>query len=174
VRFFVGECAIPAIVDRCVEEKLADPDFKPKKEGQSKEDAAWALCTWLYSEGYLEESVMKSDRSASLPFRVTVPIVRADPPAWSQGEGLWLLVEASGPERDTRDTRMSQACLERMVEYAERGIDGGPLPFLDGHYYDLLAAVLGDIYAPFLTEEQHFAFYTKLDEPRAGSRNVDE
>jgi len=35
---------------------MKDPNFKPKKKGQSKEDAAWALCTWLDQQGYLKDS----------------------------------------------------------------------------------------------------------------------
>jgi len=33
---------------------MDDPKFKPKKPGQSKKDAAWALCTWLDQQGKLK------------------------------------------------------------------------------------------------------------------------
>ncbi len=34
----------PAKLDRCVAHLLADPNFKPKVKGQTKEQAAWAVC----------------------------------------------------------------------------------------------------------------------------------
>lgn len=270
---------MPAVVEACVQEKLADPSFKPR-EGQTKEEAAWAICNWLHSEGKLGRSSMawkvgaarnldivhfsgwdgqkakdqifswagwpddpkpskarkgfllfndddtalkgnyklpfcyvkdgklvaadsglaaartrvgqtsapddvlddaqgvldhykdrqeKEKESKSLPpksrsFCVILPITRTKPPDWLPDDGLWLHIEASGPEPDTHKTRMSEQCLQRMVEYAEEGIDGAPLPFLDGHYDDLLAAMLGEVHAPYLTTERHFAFFAKLDE----------
>ena len=36
---------MPAKFDRCVKHLIADPKFKPKKKGQSKKDAAYAVCT---------------------------------------------------------------------------------------------------------------------------------
>jgi len=35
---------------------MKDPNFKPKKKGQKKRDAAFALCTWLNQRGYLRDS----------------------------------------------------------------------------------------------------------------------
>ena len=35
---------MPASLDRCVRHLLADPNFKPKTKGQTKESAAWAVC----------------------------------------------------------------------------------------------------------------------------------
>jgi len=35
---------------------MKDPNFKPKKKGQKKREAAYALCTWLNQRGYLRDS----------------------------------------------------------------------------------------------------------------------
>ncbi len=115
-------------------------------------------------QAVLDAYKKRQEKEASKSFRVTLPIMRVEPPDWGEPDGLYIRVEASGKERDSHKSRMSQKCLERFVEYAEQGIDGEPLPFLDGHYEDLLAAVLGEIYAPYITEDDHFAFYAKLDE----------
>ena len=121
------------------------------------------------SEGTVAESVMKRSDKVQTPhaFRVVLPVTRAEKRIKrSAGEDLteyWLHIEASGPERDSHGTRMSPACLARFVAYAEDGIDGEPLPYLDGHYQDLLAAMLGDVRNPSLTEEKHFAVDVLLD-----------
>jgi hypothetical protein len=151
---------------------MDDPDFKPE-EGKTKEESAWALCNWLNNEGRLSDMLDGSTLVARDPqallaqgsrtFRVALPLMRVDAPEWGDQDGLWIRVEASGPERDTYGSRMSSICLERMIDYVDAGIDGQPLPFLDGHYMDLLAAMLGDVHAPYLTDEQHFAFYANLD-----------
>ena len=47
---------MPARVDRCVRSLMKDPNFKPKKRGQKKKDAAWALCQWLNQQGHLKDS----------------------------------------------------------------------------------------------------------------------
>lgn len=36
---------MPEKVERCVRHLMADPKFKPRKAGQSKRSAAWAVCT---------------------------------------------------------------------------------------------------------------------------------
>lgn len=35
---------MPAKLDRCVKKLMADPKFKPRKEGQTKRSAAFAVC----------------------------------------------------------------------------------------------------------------------------------
>jgi predicted RNA-binding Zn-ribbon protein involved in translation (DUF1610 family) len=47
---------MPPKVERCVRSLMKDPNFKPKKKGQKKRDAAYALCTWLNQQGYLKDS----------------------------------------------------------------------------------------------------------------------
>lgn len=121
------------------------------------------------SKGKVTESVMKRSDNVQTPhaFRVVLPVTRAEKRiSRTAGEDLtehWLHIEASGPERDSHGTRMSPACLARFVAYAEAGIDGEPLPYLDGHYQDLLAAMLGDVRNPGLTEDKHFAVDVLLD-----------
>jgi len=164
---------VPPRVERCVESLLKDPNFKPKKPGQSKKDAAWALCTWLDQRGYLKDSqqdgvrvVVMSDSEIILegPFRVVLPITGARREIVEKSDGeedvqLWLHVEASGPERDADGDRFSVVGLQKMVDYAEKS----ELPFLDGHHRDLMAAMLGTVYNPYLTDEKHFAFDVLLD-----------
>lgn len=98
-------------------------------------------------------------------FNVTLPVAKAweTSPASGAGPELWLTIEASGPERDLDGDRMSEECLEKMVEYVAQGFEGARVPYLDGHYRDLLAAMLGELYRPRLTEEKHFAVDVLLD-----------
>jgi hypothetical protein len=37
---------------------MDDADFKPKDPDQTKEEACWALCNWLDSEGKLKDSAV--------------------------------------------------------------------------------------------------------------------
>jgi len=93
-------------------------------------------------------------------FKVVLPVTEAR----SNPEGeMWLSIEASGPEGDKHGSRMSEAALQRMVGYIERGWNGERLPYLDGHYRDLLAAELGTIHNPRLTEDRHLAVSAQLD-----------
>lgn len=161
----------PARVDRCVESLMKDPKFKPKKPDQSKKDAAWALCTWMENEGLLTDSsvgvkVMENGTVVrNGPFKVVLPITGARRQLVEKAEGeeevqLWLHVEASGPERDADGDRMSEDALTKMVEYATEK----EIPFLDGHYKDLMSAMLGDVHNPYLTEQNHFAFDVLLNQ----------
>lgn len=43
---------MPAVFDRCVKGLMADPKFKPKTKGQSKKDAAYAVCTSKFKKKY--------------------------------------------------------------------------------------------------------------------------
>lgn len=43
---------MPAEFDRCVRNLMNDPDFKPREKGQSKKDAAYAVCTASYKKKY--------------------------------------------------------------------------------------------------------------------------
>lgn len=43
---------MPAVFDRCVKHLMANPNFKPKKKGQSKRDAAYAVCTAQFKKKY--------------------------------------------------------------------------------------------------------------------------
>lgn len=52
-RMFSSVVTKPQAVDDCVDALMADPDFEPR-EGRTKLESAWALCTWLYQEGYLK------------------------------------------------------------------------------------------------------------------------
>lgn len=66
---------MPAQFDKCVRDLMADPDFKPKKEGQSKKDAAYAVCTASYKKAhgknpmasaqYVEDVRYSNDRTLS-------------------------------------------------------------------------------------------------------------
>ena len=161
---------MPPRVERCVESLMADPNFKPKKPGQSKKDASWALCTWLDEQGKLKAttdgvkiSMEKVEMLFTGPFRVVLPITGARRELVEKAGGeevqLWLHCEASGPEIDRDGDRFSLAGLEKMVAYAQ----ASRLPFLDGHHRDLMAAMLGDVYNPFLTEQKHFAFDVLLN-----------
>lgn len=40
---------MPEALDRCVEALLSDPDFQPE-DGQSREEAAYAICTMQLQE----------------------------------------------------------------------------------------------------------------------------
>lgn len=161
---------MPARVDRCVQSLMEDPKFKPRKPDQTKEDAAWALCTWLDQRGRLRDStagvkVMENAKGMlSGPFKVVLPITGARRRLIEKADGgeevqLWLHVEASGPERDADGDRMSEDALAKMVGYATEK----EIPFLDGHYKDLMSAMLGDVKNPYLTEEKHFAFDVLLN-----------
>jgi len=152
---------------------MNDPNFEPK-EGQTKEQSAWALCNWLDQQGKLKafEREIAPEKAVELsgagPFKVVLPISAARrvlvDKSGEEREGLWLRVEASGPERDADGERMSLAALEKMVEYVERGWNGDRVPFLDGHYRDLMAAVLGEIHNPNLNENNHFGFDVLVNE----------
>jgi len=41
---------MPKEFDDCVRALVADPDFKPRKKGQTKKDAAYAVCTSQYKK----------------------------------------------------------------------------------------------------------------------------
>jgi hypothetical protein len=117
----------------------------------------------------MTETVIKRSDRVQTPhtFRVVLPVKRAETrisrAAGGDATEYWLHIEASGPERDEHGTRMSDACLERFVEYAVAGIAGEPLPYLDGHYQDLLAGLLGEVHSPKLTDKRHFAVDVLLD-----------
>ena len=111
-----------------------------------------------------ESPVSFATKSTMTAFKVTLPISRA----WTiektaKDKEHWLTIEASGPEEDRDDTRMSSGCVEKMVSYVERGWDGRAVPYLDGHYRDLLAANLGECHNPRLTKTSHLAVDVKLD-----------
>lgn len=106
------------------------------------------------------QNYLNSLPSSLLFFKVVLPITRAETSL--EGE-MWLHIEASGPERDTHGSRMSEEALGKMVSYIERGWNGERLPYLDGHYRDLLAAELGTIHDPTLTEENHLSVKAYLD-----------
>lgn len=161
----------PQRIDRCVQSLMDDPNFKPR-EGKTKEESAWALCNWLDQQGKLkatgngvENTMDKAEKLLTGPFRVVLPITGARQQIVEKADGgeeiqLWLHVEASGPERDADGDRFSEAGLEKMVEYSEKNA----VPFLDGHYRDLLSAIFSDaIENPYLTEEKHFAFDVLLN-----------
>jgi len=166
----------PARVERCVDSLMKDPNFKARKPGQDKKSAAYALCTWMDQQGRLKESsegvVITAEKVEAYslgPFKVVLPIsaakrVLVEKSDGGEQDGLWLRVSASGPERDSDDERMSAGALEKMVGYVERGWNGSRVPFLDGHYRDLMAAVLGDLYTPGIDENGHFGFDVKIDE----------
>lgn len=52
---------MPEVVDKCVKALMANTDFKPKKKGDSKKDAAWAVCTARHKEGNLTEENFDKD-----------------------------------------------------------------------------------------------------------------
>lgn len=79
---------MPPKLERCVKQLLADPDFKPRKKGQSKRDAAYAVCT---------ES-LKKDRK-SIPMRITKATIR-------DGGMYWQGV-ISDDDWDAEDERLS-------------------------------------------------------------------
>jgi len=163
------EIALPERVDRCVESLMKDPNFKPRP-GKTKRESSWALCNWLDQQGKLKATSdgvkITMDKAKILftgPFKVVLPITAARRVLVEKAEDeevqLWLRIEASGPERDRDGDRFSPVGLGKMVEYANKS----RLPFLDGHYRDLMAAMLGDVYNPFLTEQKHFAFDVLLN-----------
>jgi hypothetical protein len=41
---------MPAEFDRCVKSLMHDPKFKPRKKGQTKESAAYAVCTRAFQK----------------------------------------------------------------------------------------------------------------------------
>jgi hypothetical protein len=139
---------------------------------------SWHMWKFLKSAGWTKalavnfiKTVTESDdpvsfatKSVQVPFKVTLPISHAWSVEKSKGNrDHWLTIEASGPEEDRDETRMSASCVGKMVKYVERGWDGGPVPYLDGHYRDLLAANLGECHNPRLTDKSHLAVDVKLD-----------
>jgi len=150
---------------------MKDPNFKPRP-GKTKRESSWALCNWLDQQGKLKATsdgvkitMDKAELLFTGPFKIVLPITGARRTLVEKAEGgeevrLWLHVEASGPERDLDGDRFSEAGLAKMVEYANKS---DALPFLDGHYRDLLSANLGTVYNPYLTEEKHFAFDVLLN-----------
>jgi len=79
---------MPPKLERCVDKLVADPNFKPKKKGQSKRSAAYAVCT---------ESLKKERKS--IPMRITKATIR-------DGGMYWQGV-ISDDDWDAEDERLS-------------------------------------------------------------------
>jgi hypothetical protein len=43
---------MPKVFDRCVQHLMDNPDFKPRTKGQTKKDAAYAVCSKVFIKKY--------------------------------------------------------------------------------------------------------------------------
>lgn len=67
-------------------------------------------------------------------FKYTIPISRVEGSVEDDSSPLYLFGEATGPERDTHKTRVTEeAILDLQRQIRERWESGDPIPYLDGH-----------------------------------------
>lgn len=67
-------------------------------------------------------------------FKYTIPISRVEGDVEDDSSPLYLFGEATGPERDTHKTRVTEeAILDLQRQIRERWESGDPIPYLDAH-----------------------------------------
>jgi hypothetical protein len=85
-------------------------------------------------------------------WKFTIPVIRAE----ERSDGSFLFGEASGPERDTHGTEMSQeAIIDFARQVRDRVEQGDPLPYIDAHAKDGVLRQLGHIVEASLTPDFH-------------------
>lgn len=94
-------------------------------------------------------------------FRYTFPIAKAE----QRADGLYIIGEASGPEVDAQNERMSPVAIERFAAQIGSMADSGfPLTYRDAHAADGVLRDLGHITRAWIDERFHLGIEVKLDE----------
>ena len=99
---------------------------------------------------------------AASNWKYTIPITRAE----ETEDGLFLVGEATGPERDSHGTRMSPEAIQDFArQIADRVSEGNPLPYIDQHLKAGVTRVLGDvIHGTVNPDNYHLGVRVQLDE----------
>jgi hypothetical protein len=95
------------------------------------------------------------------PFRYTFPILKAE----QREDGRYITGEASGPEIDATNERMSPECI---VQFAQQITDmaaaGTPLVYRDAHASDGVLRDLGEITRAWVDDRTHMGIEVKLED----------
>lgn len=97
----------------------------------------------------------------STPWKYTIPVLRAE----ERPDGLYVIGEASGPERDTFGTEMDPAAIlqfARQIEDASAA--GNPIPYIDSHMKVGVMRELGHLEEASITPNYHLKVAVRLDE----------
>jgi len=95
----------------------------------------------------------------TIPFRITFPVAKAE----TREDGMYLTGEASGPEIDATNERMSPECVKAFAEQVTVAAAAGtPLTYRDAHAPDGVFRDLGDITRAWVDENCHLGIEVKL------------
>lgn len=96
-----------------------------------------------------------------VPFKYTFSVAKAE----QREDGMFLVGEASGPEIDATNERMSPQAIQRFAEQIESMATAGrPLAYRDAHAQDGVMRDLGEVTRAWIDEEMHLGVEVKLDE----------
>lgn len=100
-------------------------------------------------------------------WKYTIPISRAD----TDSEGIFLVGEASGPERDTHGTQIDPtAIVDFQRQIVERAAMGNPIPYKDSHSKDKsVLEDLGWVTDASVTPDFHLRVKVRLDDTNPAS-----
>lgn len=97
----------------------------------------------------------------STPWKYTIPVVRAE----ERADGLYIVGEASGPERDQKGTEMDPSAIlgfARQIEDAANS--GSPIPYIDSHMKVGVMRELGHLEEASISPDYHLKVAVRLDE----------
>jgi hypothetical protein len=96
----------------------------------------------------------------SSKWKITIPVLRAE----ERADGMHLIGEASGPEKDTHGTSMEpEAIVDFARQIADRVAAGNPIPYIDAHAKDGVLRQLGDVMEGFIKPNFHLGVDVLLD-----------
>lgn len=94
-------------------------------------------------------------------WKITIPVMRAE----ERSDGLYLIGEATGPERDTHGTAMApEAIVDFARQIRERVDAGDPLPYIDNHMKVGVLRELGAVMDGSVTPDFHLQIAVRLDD----------
>lgn len=94
-------------------------------------------------------------------WKITIPVARAE----DRTDGLYIVGEASGPERDSHGTQMSPEAIHDFArQIADRVAAGDPIPYIDSHQKTGLLRELGHVMEGMVTPDYHLRIAVRLDD----------
>jgi hypothetical protein len=100
-------------------------------------------------------------------WKITIPVERAE----ERADGMYIVGEASGPERDTHGTQMApQAILDFARQISDAASNGQPLPYVDAHTKDGVLRELGAVVEGAITSNFHLKIGVRLDDANPASQ----
>lgn len=94
-------------------------------------------------------------------WKITIPVARTE----DRTDGLYIVGEASGPERDSHGTQMSAEAIHDFArQIADRVAAGDPIPYIDSHQKTGLLRELGHVMEGMVTPDYHLRIAVRLDD----------